>query len=190
MTDFRNSNGKYQLNDAQMALLRGDEPIIDIVGDVESPMFAYVRSAVMFLRSRNAPDVQVFITSPGGNVDVGLDVYDLLRLYPGKKTATVYDKAASMGAMILQACDVRRSAKHSHILIHHISRGFISLDVLRSKKKSAEWREDMEKSQKRLYDILSERTGKTVSQIRAACAKDEFMTAQEALEFGLIDEIV
>jgi len=190
MVDFTGSSGAYQLTEPQMALLKCLVPAIDIVGDVNSNMLAYVRTAVRYLRSTGSPAIDVFITSPGGSVDAGLDIYDELRLYSGRKTATINDKAASMGAIILQACEVRRCALHSHVLIHHISTGRVTLDTLRSPKKLDEMRKRMEKDQSRLDTILAHRTGKTKVEIRRACAKDEFMNAGEALAFNLIDEIV
>lgn len=188
--DFTDSKGAYELSEAQMALLRAEVPVIDIVGAVEPALFEYVRTAIMYLRTRGNPDIEVIITSPGGRVDVGLDIYDLLRIYPGKKTATVSSHAASMGAVILQACTVRRCPKHSTVLIHHISTGDITLDLFRSRMKLAKFRKDMETDQSRLYDILAEKTGKSVPEISKACAKDASMTAEEALAFGLIDEII
>ena len=188
--NFFGNEGVYKFSESQTALLKMASPIIDIVGDVNLEMMLYVRSAIIYLRSRGSPEVQVMISSPGGGVDSGLVIYDLLRLYPGKKIATVYDTAASMGALILQACDVRNCTRHSDVLIHHINRGRVTLDVLRSTAKAAKLREDMERDQARLYVILSSKTGKPVSAIRRECAKDKPMSAEEALKFGLIDAIV
>lgn len=188
--DFTNSEGAYQLSEAQLALLQAEVPVIDIIGEVERPMYEYVRTAIMYLRTKGNPGIDVIITSPGGRVDVGLDIYDLLRLYPGNKTATITSRAESMGAVILQACDVRRCMRHSTVLIHHISTSNITLDLIRSRAKLAQFRKDMETDQHRLYDILAARTGKTIPEISKACAKDEPMTAEEAIAFCLIDEII
>jgi len=190
MVDFTGSSGAYTLTEPQMALLKGKVPAIDIVGAVNSHMSAYVRTATRYLRSVGSPGIDVFITSPGGSVEDGLDIFDELRLYTGKKVATINDKAASMGAIILQACEVRRCSLHSHVLIHHISTGRVTLDTLRSPKKLAKMRKKMEIDQSLLDQILANRTGKSKSAIRRACAKDKFMDAQQALDFNLIDEIV
>jgi len=190
MTRMSGSQKVDDLSVKTLALLKAETPTIDIVGDVNADMFQSVRAALMCLRTRNNPDVDIVITSRGGDVEAGLDIYDLLRLYPGKKTATVFDKAASMAAIILQACDVRQCARHSSVLIHHISRGNVTLDVLRSKKKLESMISAMESRQKLQYKILSHRTGKTISVIRRACSKDQFMSAQEALDFGLVDSVV
>ncbi len=188
--DFTNSEGAYQLSEAQLALLQAEVPVIDIVGSVDSPMCEYVRTAVMYLRTKGNPDIDVTITSPGGRVDMGLHIFDLLRLYPGKKTALVVGAAASMGAIILQACEMRRCMKHSTVLIHHISTSDITLDLIRSRTRLTQFRKDMETDQQRLYAILAEKTGKTIPEINKACAKDEPMTAEGAKAFGLIDEII
>jgi len=187
---FLGATPPSRITEAQLALLKKDSPAIDISGEVNGEMLQYVRAAVMFLRSRGTPAVDVTISSPGGRVSEGLDIYDLLRLYPGKKVATVFDRAASMGALILQACDVRKCARHAGVLIHHISTSNVTLDVLRSPKKLAKLRDDMERDQNQLYKILSDKTGQPITTIRRECAKDRMMDADEALKFGLIDEIV
>ena len=180
----------YSLSKPQADLLECETPTIDIVGEVNNKMFQYVRTAVMYLRSKGNPDIDVVITSPGGSVEAGLDIYDLLRLYKGNTVATVHDMAASMGALILQACDERRCAIHSGILIHHILTDKVSLDVLRSEKRLKKMIDSMEEKQARKYQVLAERTGKSVSNIRRECAKNKTMTAEEALKFGLIDSII
>ncbi len=179
-----------KLTDAQIELLKQNPPMIDIFGDINRDTFFYVRRALLYLKTKGSPNIDVIISSPGGNVTTGLDIYDLLRLYPGKISALIHDQAASMGAIILQACDIRRCAKHSSVLIHHISRKEITLDVLRSEEKRNELIEEMEKNQNQLYEILQLRTKKEISEIRKECEKDKYMNAEEAREFGLIDEIV
>lgn len=180
----------YTLSDAQRSLLHSSTPTIDIFDEVDEKMFLYVREAIMYLRARSCPDIHIVISSPGGHTDSGLDIYDLLRLYPGKKTAVIHDKAASMGAIILQACNVRQCAAHSSILIHHISRRNVTLDTLRNKKLLEKMIEKMEENQHLQYKILSIRSGRTIAEIKRECAKNQFMSATQALAFGLIDEIV
>ena len=187
---YQNEMRNYRLTESEHAKLDAPVPIIDIYGDITIETYFYVRAAVVYLESKGSPEVKVLISSPGGNVGYGLYVYDLLRLYKGKKVALVHHIAASMGALILQACDTRTVAKHSVVLIHHISREDITLDVVRSKSQLVRLRNEMERNQALLYSILSTRTGKTVSEIKRACAKDTEMSAEEALAFGLIDVIV
>lgn len=165
-------------------------PTLIIDDDITRKTFEQVAGSIMYLMAKKSPPVKIIINSSGGEVNAGLDIYDILRLYEGTKVGLVVDCAASMAAVILQACTVRTCAQHASILIHHVSRSNITLDQLRSARKTREVRESMEKSQAKLYAILTRRTGQTVSRIRKVCALDKHMTAREALKFGLIDEIV
>jgi ATP-dependent Clp protease protease subunit len=162
---------------------------IEITGEVNGRMAEYVQEAMLALVAQGSPEITLIISSGGGDVDYGLAIYDLVSLYSNKVTGIVMTHAQSMAALILQACSTRKAALHSRILIHHISRRSLSLDTLRDKKKLAEVRSVMEKSQRRLDRILATRTGKSVKIIRRVCKRDENMTAEEAKEFGLIDVI-
>lgn len=175
------------IDDVRMKLLEKD--IIEISGDIDSDMVRYIREAISRLIGKGSPPITVLITSPGGDVDIGLDIFDALRYYSGEKTAVVHGYANSMAAVILQVCNKRIAMRHAHILVHHISKTQIKLDVLRDKAKTAEVRNDLEKSQKRIYEILVKRTGKTLAEVKKACSRNESMTAEEAKAFGLIDKI-
>ena len=180
---------KYEnLNPIQHELLAKNT--IDLQGEVDSSMALYVRESLVRLSAKGSPDVKITITSTGGDVDCGLDIFDYIRLYPGKTTGVVVGYAKSMAAIILQACTHRTASAHSRILIHHISRNQLSLNVLRSRKELRALKSAMEKSQARLYEVLSGKTGKSIGQIKRECEKDNNMFAEEALSFGLIDEIV
>ena|SRR3989344_1747473 len=180
-----NYNGFSKL---QLDLIK--ERVIDLSGEVDIEMAKFTREALLRLKAEGSPDIEVRITSGGGSVKRGLDTYDMLRMYEGKTRGIVFGEAASMAVVILQACTQRHAAKHSSVLIHHISAGQITLDDIRKHKRVAKIREDMERDQQRLYDILSKRTKKTVRLIRLTCAKDKPMTAEEALQFGLLDEVM
>lgn len=160
------------------------------VGEVDRKMFEYAQEAILLLVAKGSPDVEISINSGGGSVDYGLDIYDLLRLYKGRKTITVHSIAASMGAIIIQACEVRKIARHSKVLIHYVSTRNISLSQLKDPNKLEEIIKDLEASQNRLEAILMKRTGQTLELIQNECKKDRRMTAEEALAFGLVCEIV
>lgn len=176
-----------KLDETQRGLL--NQNIIAIGGEVDPDMAMYIREALLRFISKGSPAIKVLITSGGGSVAIGLDIYDLLRDYSGEKTAVVQGHAYSIAAVILQACEKRVAMSHSHILIHHISRKEVGLDTLREEVKIIEVREEMEDIQKKIYKILSEKTGHTVQEINEECIKDRLMNAEEALKFGLIDEI-
>jgi ATP-dependent Clp protease protease subunit len=180
---------KYELNETQRNLLQRN--MIEITDErIEGETFYYVREALLQLTAKGSPDIEVFISCRGGLVAPGLDTYDMLRYYRGKKIGIVVGYAMSMAAVLLQACDIRKAYRHSGILIHHIAQGSVSLDTLRNKKKTAALRESMEEDQQRQYEILSKRSGKTIEEIRNTCEKDVAMSVEEAKNFGLIDEII
>lgn len=183
----------YELSNLQTKLL--DSRILDINGSVDGKMVLYVREALTILATMGSPPIEVRICSSGGGADAGLDIYDLLRLYKGKKTGIVFCYARSMAAIILQACDQRHCARHAVVLIHHVnvSEGnvkYLNLDFLNSKKKINELIKDMKRWQLRLYRILEECSGKPRKLIRQICSKDEDMSAEEARRLGLIDKII
>jgi ATP-dependent Clp protease protease subunit len=166
-----------------------EKKILLIQGKVDGDMVCYIRESVAQLICQGSPDVFVAICSGGGSVTAGLDIYDILGLYSGKKTALVFNYARSMAAVILQACEERMATTHSKIMIHHISTNDISLDTLRSEDKLNERKKAMERDQDYLYRILSDRTGKSITDITNECFKDRDMNVDEAKAFGLIDKI-
>ena len=177
-----------KLDDVQISLL--DQNIISIGGEIDSGTALYVREALLRLMGKGSPPVKVLITSDGGSVRFGLNIYDGLKYYAGEKTGVVLGIAHSMAAVILQACQKRQCMRHSCILIHHVSTMNVGLDALRNPAKMAKIKEDLEEDQARIYKILSDRTGKSVDAISAECAKDQSMNSENALEFGLIDKVV
>lgn len=176
------------LNDVEYRLL--EKGIIDLRGSVNEEMLNYVRECLKILESKGSPDIDVKITSPGGSCGVALIIWDMLRLYTGKKTGKVIGYAHSMAPVILQACDKRLCAMHARIMIHHIYQDEVSLDILRDSKKTQNILKEMEEEQGRIYRILCRSTKKRQAVIRKVCAERRFMTAKEALEFGLIDKII
>jgi len=176
------------MKDIQKELL--NKNIIVISGNVDSAMVSEVSEAFTHLRLKDNPDIEILINSNGGDVEWGLTIYDIIDTYKGKTTGIVHSSAYSMGAIILQACTVRKATRHSYILIHHISRQSVSLDVLKDPAKRRRTIEQMEKPQRRLYEILLKRTKKPLDEIISTCKKDTKMSAEEALAFGLIGEII
>jgi ATP-dependent Clp protease protease subunit len=109
--------------------------------------------------------------------------------YSGGIDGFVIGRANSMAAILLQACKNRSCARHGSVLIHHVISENVSLDDLTSAARLQRLRRGAQEDQQRLYRILSSRTQKPVSEIRKTCRKDYAMTSEEALAFGLIDEI-
>lgn len=177
-----------QLSHLQLGLL--EKGIIDLQGDVDGDMFEYVRECMMRLALKDNPPITVKITSSGGSVWSGLFIYDLIRLYPGFKTGIAIGLVRSIAAIILQACDKRESTRNSLITIHHVGRNKADLDEIEDKN---EWRKIVKflrAQQEKLYLILEKKTNKSRSAIVALCKENCDLSAQEALDFGLIDAIV
>jgi len=163
--------------------------IILLKGDVNGAMVGHLYQSLAVLEGQGSPDIEIRIFSGGGSVAAGLDIYDAIRRYAGKKIGVVYAYARSMGAIVLQACDERVCLPHARVLIHHINRQSVSLDDLDDAERLEVLRTEMWENQNAIYAILIHRTNKTKKEISEACKKDRDMTAQEALSFGLIDRI-
>ncbi len=176
-----------KLDGTTAALL--DKNILLIHSKIEGDTVLHVYRCLAILEGRGSPDVEIRIFTSGGNVRAGLDIYDALRRYKGKKTGVVYAYARSMGAIILQACEERICLQHAAVLIHHINTQSVSLDVLEDNERFEKMRQSMWTDQRALYAILAKRTGKSEEEICEACKKDRDMDAKEALAFGLIDRI-
>lgn len=176
------------MTEDQMRWLKRNRVII--AGEIDRNTLMYVRQVFEIKMGEGSPDLTVHISSNGGNVSNGLDVYDLLKFYPGKKIGVVQGFAASTAAVILQVCDWRTATTYSDVLIHHVSNQNLRLDVARDPIELAKFIQKMEDSQSKLYDILVGRTGKTLEEIRDTCKLDEPMPAPAALSYGLIDQVI
>lgn len=156
-------------------------PVTEYVSNV-------IQAQLLFLESTDPKrDVQLFINSPGGSVIDGLGIYDTMQ-YVSPDVATICTGlAASMGAVLLAAgAKGKRSALfHSHVMIHQPmggAQGQVS-DIEISYKL-------IKKMQKSLYDILVHHTGQPYERIEEDCDRDNWMSAQEATEYGLVDEVL
>ena len=132
-------------------------------------------------------DIQFYIHSPGGSVTAGLAIFDTMQYIKADVSTICIGQAASMGAFLLSsgAKGKRFALPNSEILIHQPSGGF--------KGQATDIQihaEHILRSKDRLNTILAENTGKTVEAIREASERDNFMTAEEAKEFGIIDNVI
>ncbi len=170
-------------------LLKLPTPKIILSGKVDREMRNRVFRSLTFLTTKGSPDVEIIIESSGGEVSHGLDIYDALRLYQGKKKGIVISEAGSMAAIILQACDTRQCASHAYILVHN-GDCRIKFDVLFDDAALAAFKKEKQETLSLLHTILSTKTGKEDREVVEMCKPDKWITAQKALELGLIDEIV
>ncbi len=164
--------------------------VIDLCGEVDENMAMYVRDSLMMLVANDNPDITVVITSNGGEVSVALAIYDMLVNYPGKVTGEIKSFCRSAATLIFQACGRRVISPNSKIKIHNILVSGLSLSVMRNPKKIAIVIAGLEADQRTINKIYSLRTGQSLKKVEKESNRDIEMTAQEALEFGLVDEII
>lgn len=181
--------------------LRDSEPHITINGSVDQEMFKDVSLTLEELRREKGVinKLNVSFSSFGGSVTTGFGIHDLIRVFSREEKAPVtitgYGPIMSMGALIIQAGDIRRMPKNSRMLLHPVSTSLWPDDVGRQEHRLAE-----SKAVQRFYtEIVAERVQKAGKDIAAQdvhnlmYANDgvgTFLTSQQALELGLIDEAV
>ena len=162
--------------------------IIFLGSPVVTEVANIIQAQLLFLESTDPKrDIQLFINSPGGSVIDGLGIYDTMQ-YVSPDVATICTSmAASMGAVLLSAGEKgKRSAlPHSRVMIHQPSGGmqgqFSDMEITYKLIKDL---------RKELYDIMAIATGKTFEEIEKDSDRDNWMTAKEALKYGLVDEVL
>ena len=163
------------------------ERIIFVVGPIDDNIANLVVAQMLFLESENADkDVQLYINSPGGSVTSGLAIYDTMQFINSEVSAMCIGQAASMGAFLLAggAKGKRYCLPNSRVMIHQPSGGSQgqASDIEIQAK-------EILFSRERMNTIMAEHTGKTAEQIAKDTERDNFMTANDALDYGLIDKI-
>lgn len=166
------------------------ERIIMINGQIEDTMANLVVAQLLFLASEDSKrEVNVYINSPGGVVNAGLAIYDTMRILPCPISTTCVGFAASFGTILLMAGDsgLRRSLPHARIHIHQpLIQGGIggqATDIDIQAKEILHTRDV-------LNEIIQHHTGQTLERIRKDTDRDYFMSPFEAIEYGIIDEVL
>ncbi|KXK55720.1 MAG: ATP-dependent Clp protease, proteolytic subunit ClpP [Chlorobi bacterium OLB5] len=172
--------------DIYSRLLR--ERIIFLGFPVDDHTASLVIAQLLFLESEDADkDVMLYINSPGGSVSAGLAIYDTMQYIKPDIATICTGMAASMGAVLLAGgtSGKRTSLPHSKIMIHQ------PLGGTQGQATDIEiYTKEMIKTRDALYNILSRHTGKDYDTIKKDCDRDNFMTAEEAKDYGLIDNIL
>jgi ATP-dependent Clp protease protease subunit len=163
------------------------ERIIFLVGPVDETMSSLVCAQLLFLESENPEkEISLYINSPGGVVSDGLAIYDTMQFIQCPVSTLCFGQAASMGSFLLAAGDKgkRYSLPNSRIMVHQPSAGFRgqATDIEIHAK-------EVLSLKKRLNELYSTHTGQAVDAIEAALERDNFMSAEDAKKFGIIDEI-
>ncbi len=164
------------------------ERVIFLVGQVEDHMANLIVAQLLFLESENPDkDIHLYINSPGGSVTAGLSMYDTMQFIRPDVSTICLGQAASMGALLLAggAAGKRFCLPHSRMMVHQPSAGFSgqATDIDIHAREVLELR-------RRLNEIMSQHTGRTVEQIALDTERDNFMSAEAAVEFGLIDRVL
>ncbi|WP_408014816.1 ATP-dependent Clp endopeptidase proteolytic subunit ClpP [Rugamonas rivuli] len=164
------------------------ERVIFMVGPVNDQMANLIVAQLLFLESENPDkDISLYINSPGGSVSAGLAIFDTMQFIKPDVSTLCTGMAASMGAFLLAAGakGKRFSLPNSRIMIHQPSGGSqgMASDIEIQAKEILYLRH-------RLNSIMAERTGQTVEQIAKDTDRDRFMSAEEAVEYGLIDKML
>lgn len=162
--------------------------IIFIGEGISDPLANYIIAQMLYLQMQDpSKDINVYINSPGGSVTAGLAIYDTMQFVTCDVNTYCMGMAASMGAVLLTAGTKgkRYALPNAHIMIHQVSGGAqgTASDVERTV-------EFMYSLKKRLNEILSFHTGKTVEEIERDADRDNYMPAKVAAEYGLIDKVL
>lgn len=156
--------------------------------EVNDTVASLICAQLLFLESQDPEkEINLYINSPGGSVTAGLAIYDTMRYITAPVSTVCMGRAASMGAFLLTAGakGMRYALPNSQIMVHQPSGGFQgqatdidihAREVLRLKE--------------RLNQIMAEHTGQSVEAINRATERDNFMTAQDAVDFGLVDRVL
>jgi ATP-dependent Clp protease, protease subunit len=164
------------------------ERVVFMVGEVNDHTANLIVAQMLFLESENPDkDISLYINSPGGSISAGMAIYDTMQFIKPQVSTLCIGMAASMGAFLLQAGakDKRFALPNSTVMIHQPLGGFRgqASDIEIHAKYILSLRE-------RLYALMAHHTGRTVEEIARDSERDNFLTAQEAVEYGLVDQVL
>ncbi len=180
------SNKGERAYDIYSRLLK--ERIIFLTGQINDNVASLITAQLLFLEAEDPKkEIYLYINSPGGLVTAGLGIYDTMQYIRPEISTLCIGQAASMGSFLLAAGSKgkRFSLPNSRIMVHQPSAGFqgqaTDIEIHANEVLSLK---------KRLNEIYSKHTGKSVEEIKSALERDNFMTSDVAKSFGLIDEVV
>jgi ATP-dependent Clp protease protease subunit len=191
---IENSLTPYILEERQMNVTAMDvfsrlmmERIIWVAGEVNDHMSTIVQAQLMFLDSIDYNDITMHIDSPGGSVKSGLSMVDVMNYIKSDIRTINTGMAASMGSVLLGAGTKgkRGSLENSETMLHQSSGGFRG-NIQDAEIDMKQWKRLNDK----LFELLGEYCGKTPDQIKSDTIRDLWLSSEEALEYGIIDEIV
>lgn len=164
------------------------ERIVFVAGPVHDEMATVIIAQLLFLEAENPKkEIAMYINSPGGVVTSGLSIYDTMQLVRPKISTVCVGQAASMGSLLLAAGEpgMRHALPNARIMVHQPSGGFQgqASDIMIHARETQALKE-------RLNQIYVQHTGQDIETVEKALERDNFMTAEAAKEWGLVDDIV
>lgn len=164
------------------------ERVIFLVGQVEDYMANLIVAQLLFLESDNPEkDINLYINSPGGSVSAGMSIYDTMQFIHSDVSTACVGQAASMGAVLLTAgaTEKRFALPHSRIMIHQPMGGFqgqaSDIDI---------HAKEILRIRRELNELLAGHSGQKIKTIEKDTERDNFMSAEEAVKYGLIDSVL
>jgi len=164
------------------------ERVVFLVGPVEDNVANLIIAQLLFLESENPDkDIHLYINSPGGSVSAGLAIYDTMQFVKPDVSTMCVGQAASMGALLLTggAAQKRYCLPHTRIMIHQPLGGFqgqaTDFDI---------HAKEILKAREKLNNIMSKHTGQPLENVQADTERDNFMSGEEARDYGLIDAVL
>jgi len=164
------------------------ERIIFITGPIDDGVAIVVTAQLLFLEAENPKkEISLYINSPGGIVTSGMAIYDTMQFIRPPVSTLCIGQAASMGSLLLTAGEkgMRYCLPHSRVMVHQPSGGFSgqASDIERHAQ-------DIVKIKRRLNELYVKHTGQEYDTIEKTLDRDHFMNADEAMEFGIVDEVI
>ncbi len=165
-----------------------NDRIVFLGEEVNDTTASLVVAQFLFLEAQDPDkDIQFYINSPGGSITAGMAIYDTMQYIKCDVSTIAIGMAASMAAFLLSsgAKGKRLALPNSEIMIHQPSagtQGQVTDMAIHLRR--------IEKIKERMNSILAKNTGKPIEVVRDACERDNFMSAQEALDFGIIDKVI
>ncbi|MBK5566315.1 ATP-dependent Clp protease proteolytic subunit [Ensifer sp. 2YAB10] len=164
------------------------ERIIFVTGPVEDQMATLVCAQLLFLEAENPKkEIALYINSPGGVVTSGMAIYDTMQFIKPAVSTLCVGQAASMGSLLLAAGhkDMRFATPNARVMVHQPSGGFQgqASDIERHAR-------DILKMKRRLNEVYVKHCGRTYEEVEQTLDRDHFMSADEALEWGIVDKVL
>jgi ATP-dependent Clp protease protease subunit len=181
------ANYKTDMQYKDIGTILLENRIINLVGEVNDGMAYQIVSALLVLDEQNSKPIQLFINSPGGSVHAGLAIIDAMKFVKAPVYTYCVGLAASMGAAILSAGAKghRYAMPNATVMLHQVSSG--TEGNIQDQRVSLAY---SEKLNKKLMNMIAQNVNKTVKQLEEDTIRDKWMFADEAKDYGIIDEVV